>query len=487
MIRARDIIESLIQLNERNVLNISDIDDYVKEISHRSEHPEVFHWLSSTFRKYLINDYENASPIYPGGVTRKFPDWVTKAQLRGEEVFQVYFLPDDKRDFEHVVDFLNYSVENSQTLPQEFRIRDMTRISVSDAIDKSKEWTRWLHKQSHQTDSTEGTEVITKMEGFTWVKVLTSGALDYEGEIMGHCVGSYADAVEKKRCEIYSLRDSSGEPHVTIEVRGREIEQIKGKQDKPVIEKYRPYCLKFVSSGLFNISEKTKDLDNIGAAFWKGKIYALEEAPKEWYLAQWVNYWTETRPRGEYLEDLFVEENKHKLDMIVNKIDVNTKFNYRSKSATALVCAILDPDSDIVLKLLQLGADPNVRYGDMTVLMMAKPDTCEILLENGADPNVLVGEDTAISIAIWNDELYKVELLLDHRADPFKGEENPISLCQSEEMFDLLLSRKAITQKDVSDYNATVDSKDSDDSLDDDEYHSDKYKDVDDDFFDRFR
>ena len=44
-------------------------------------------------------------------------------------------------------------------------------------------------------------------------------ALKYEGDTMGHCVGNYCYDVESGRTKIYSLRDSKGQPHVTIEAR----------------------------------------------------------------------------------------------------------------------------------------------------------------------------------------------------------------------------------------------------------------------------
>ena len=44
-------------------------------------------------------------------------------------------------------------------------------------------------------------------------------ALKYEGDTMGHCVGSYCDDVLEGRTRIFSLRDAKGEPHVTIETR----------------------------------------------------------------------------------------------------------------------------------------------------------------------------------------------------------------------------------------------------------------------------
>jgi hypothetical protein len=43
-------------------------------------------------------------------------------------------------------------------------------------------------------------------------------ALQYEGNTMGHCVGGYCPDVSAGRSRIFSLRDTKGEPHVTVEV-----------------------------------------------------------------------------------------------------------------------------------------------------------------------------------------------------------------------------------------------------------------------------
>lgn len=48
---------------------------------------------------------------------------------------------------------------------------------------------------------------------------LLQEALEYEGQVMGHCVGGYCPQVAKGKTQIFSLRDAKGEPHVTIEVR----------------------------------------------------------------------------------------------------------------------------------------------------------------------------------------------------------------------------------------------------------------------------
>jgi len=92
-------------------------------------------------------------------------------------------------------------------------------------------------------------------------------ALKYEADVMGHCVGTYTDAVLSGDTRIFSLRNKkTGEPHVTIESssepdfyddmagdyadeeRMPSIEQIKGKGNRKPVSKYIPYVQDFVKS-----------------------------------------------------------------------------------------------------------------------------------------------------------------------------------------------------------------------------------------------
>jgi hypothetical protein len=50
-----------------------------------------------------------------------------------------------------------------------------------------------------------------------------SEALDYEGDLMGHCAGRYCDDVISGNSRIYSLRDEKGNPKVTIEVKPGQV------------------------------------------------------------------------------------------------------------------------------------------------------------------------------------------------------------------------------------------------------------------------
>lgn len=72
--------------------------------------------------------------------------------------------------------------------------------------------------------------------GYVMVQLKTSAELEAESVMMQHCVGqgAYHGAVEADTTRIFSLRDSHGKAHVTIEVDVRElsVEQVKGKQNR---------------------------------------------------------------------------------------------------------------------------------------------------------------------------------------------------------------------------------------------------------------
>ena len=145
-------------------------------------------------------------------------------------------------------------------------------------------------------------------------------ALEHEGDIMGHCVGSYCDDVYKEGTRILSLRDPRGESHATVQVipeklypvewfnqlpdaeqRAIEaagymgynvrnspqfkeakakvsprIKQIKGKQDAPLVKKYRPMMADIANTGDYSYID---ELHNAGLQE-KGKV--LTEHEEQW-------------------------------------------------------------------------------------------------------------------------------------------------------------------------------------------------------------
>jgi ankyrin repeat protein len=300
LISAVGLLEALnvvMPLNERNVANVWEIDEYVKQFTAQAQFPEINKWLQSNLRKFLINDYPEADQVtkLPDPTSRDYQAWMDAALQRGEEIFIVDVNGVESEDFTekvtHVVDYFNYMLEHPDTILRDLKVNDLTRISVPEAIKKSEQWTSWLINQSKAGGAAEtvdepGTTTIKVYgNGYRWVEVTSEDALNREGSQMGHCVGSYASQVEAKQCIIYSLRDEKNEPHVTIEVRGRDVNQIKGKGNQAVVERYHDYVISFLRQGkkegwISNVRE----LGNVGGVFYNGEIMKRDD-----YLAELRN------------------------------------------------------------------------------------------------------------------------------------------------------------------------------------------------------
>jgi len=100
----------------------------------------------------------------------------------------------------------------------------------------------------------------------------------------------------------------------------------------------------------------------------------------------------------------------------------------------ALLC-----DAERIKKLLEEGADPNIRDGDgNTPLYFAASKGCaevaRLLLEHGADPNAQdKNGETPLHVAAFNGHVDVVRLLLEHGADPTvknKDGDTPLDLAR---------------------------------------------------------
>lgn len=103
----------------------------------------------------------------------------------------------------------------------------------------------WKEENRESGPVPQGEVVVKLADKWTAQKLTTPEQLDVEGERMQHCVGSYAKHVADGKTTIYSLRDATGHPHVTIEVARKKVIQIRGKQNEKPAEKYEKYVEEF--------------------------------------------------------------------------------------------------------------------------------------------------------------------------------------------------------------------------------------------------
>lgn len=129
----------------------------------------------------------------------------------------------------------------------------------------------------HMVDTTKHAEHAIEHYSEKKNYELLDKTLKNEGDMMGHCVGGYTDEVASGDTKIFTLRDKSNKPHATVEmnvvaprwdelpdhVKGMQtpdledwikdnptvmLNQFKGKQNRPIIEKYRDQAIDLLNN-----------------------------------------------------------------------------------------------------------------------------------------------------------------------------------------------------------------------------------------------
>lgn len=210
--------------------------------------------MKEQIQKWLDSNYKNYQ--------RKNPNGISQGEV------------------DHIVDWMK-SPEAVSYLAR------LDRVSVPAALDLANRWTEKMNKKNAKALAIEsdrsGVEVVYSFpDGYDIVKLKSKESFQMEGVKMGHCVGGYFNDYESNGdFEIYSLRGPDNEPHCTIEFTKstRFIEQIKGKANAPVVEKYHPYVVKFLNQFDFD-GIYTHDIKNINAIYFGNYVFWNEEIPK---------------------------------------------------------------------------------------------------------------------------------------------------------------------------------------------------------------
>ena len=256
-------------LNERNILNLNDIDSFLKDISRRTNNNYVQKWIHSTFKRWLINQYSNVELVK--NYSSSMPSWAEKAIKTGE----LFLIKLEDRVFKdqvlHVIDYLN-------------TYNNPIKFDYLMAIQKAEEYFNQLKKKASNDFDESGIEIIKKYSnGFYWAKITSEHELQREGKIMNHCVGSYWAQVKSDKISILSLRDLKNIPHCTVEYRGKDINQIKGNSNGVVKKEYVPYVEDLLKGKVIKINNiDGNDLLKIGLIYdIKGDLYSIDKIKTE--------------------------------------------------------------------------------------------------------------------------------------------------------------------------------------------------------------
>lgn len=299
--------------------------DFYAMLREEAEEGPIFSYRTIEYIKQLQEQN------IPRGNRKGFVKWLAN-QINND-------LPPQQQEVRYITDWLN-----GMNWPQEFNL-NLDELSYNEALQASRTWHDSFKQQNQEQKEYQNIQEVYSFDnGYTIVKVPPED-LEAEGDMMGHCVGGYCDEVKNNKIEIYSLRDPNKKPHVTIEVRElrggwddkeviKEVEQIKGKENKIPIGKYSEMIRDFLKNTDWEYSEtedfidlppekaKTIEMmekkdykwlfDNHAQVGWP-KIVTEEMANTFWILItdnlSFLSYWKPT-------------------EQIVKKADINNIFDF---------------------------------------------------------------------------------------------------------------------------------------------------------------
>lgn len=168
--------------------------------------------------------------------------------------------------FRHIIDYL----ASPQSKPR------FDRMIWSEALRQSQDWQKWLNSRVIDGDDPENIELVDLLsDDWRVVDLLSEKALQYEGGAMQHCVGGYWSKVASGNAALLSLRDKNDLPHATIEVdlNSNSIIQIRGKQNKPPIDKHKKYLFEYLQKAEYIVRDhELKELN----CWVLGRTYNLQ-------------------------------------------------------------------------------------------------------------------------------------------------------------------------------------------------------------------
>jgi len=154
---------------------------------------------------------------------------------------------------------------------------DIASFSPDQAIKMSDEWHKAVAGEGEGVtyEPTNPDNIVygpewknPKFNGWTVQKITSENDLLAEGHKMNHCVKSYYKDVISGLSIIYSLRDPSNNPHVTIEVQGEKayrddpelggVVDMRGNSNQKPKEEYRPMIKEWLSNEGENQGISTK-------------------------------------------------------------------------------------------------------------------------------------------------------------------------------------------------------------------------------------
>lgn len=255
--------QSFGQLNEANVLNADPSMEYdgysiKKYLEHYLQYltsDQAKKMFVTKLGKLFMNDerYHHVVRELPPTA----PKWAHEAKRKKE---LVYFKADANLDdimqhLAHYVDALEHDSQSPNNDIKAFANREIAGFPKAENIDMlAKKSQEYFKRGTKKTDrSEEGMKQIYDAgDGFKWYLLQTPEAYQREGKALQNCIGSYYTRANSRDrgFEIVVMRKGNNESVVAARIgnKSNEIEEMKGKNNRPPVEKYMHYVLSFMNN-----------------------------------------------------------------------------------------------------------------------------------------------------------------------------------------------------------------------------------------------
>lgn len=288
--------QMLIEANVANVkLPIGEkvtIMDYLKAYADEGlTTPEVKTAFIKKLSTFLMNDLRNLHALRE--VPPDAPEWAQQAVQTGQlMVFKPDTALNDK--VQHIIHYLAAAEHDSKQegSPDQkiFAQRELAGFVKAENLDllvtKSNEYFK-RGSRNTKRDSSGLEQTFDAGDGYIWYELKAPDAYAREGKVLQNCIGrNYtAESCRRDNTIIFILRDPKDNSVAAARVKkiaaGYELEELKGKQNKPPVEKYMEPSIKFLNKMKFGITNyAANDLASAGYFYVEGEFYNLPTAIK---------------------------------------------------------------------------------------------------------------------------------------------------------------------------------------------------------------
>lgn len=288
---------SHVLLNEANLYNAkqpyNDVSlvGWLKEIAKNIGDQQLAAQFVNKLSKILINDdkYHVAVRELPADA----PDWAREALARRELVaFEpTPALTDVANNIMHYLVAALQASKNKENKDEAVvASKELAGFPKSGSIEELQKKANEYFKRGSKKAVGEitGMKLIGKdPDGFEWYKLEDSHAFRREGKVLQNCIGSHYTP-ESCRRDGYSIvvmkSGNTKESHVALRITNgsNEVNEVKGKNNKPPIPKYMPAVARFMTKHkIVPTSGGQHDLTNAGYYFIEGEIVDKATAIKK--------------------------------------------------------------------------------------------------------------------------------------------------------------------------------------------------------------